>query len=67
MHRCPIDGCSRQVDDGRLMCGPHWFRVPLLIREQVWCTWRRRNRKPKDPARIAEHHKAMAAALRCGA
>lgn len=39
-HLCPAAGCRRQVSPDRLMCRPHWYRVPKPLRDAVWATWR---------------------------
>lgn len=33
---CPIDGCERGLQQGHLMCGRHWFRVPRNLRADIW-------------------------------
>lgn len=38
--RCPLPGCSAQIDPSRLMCRSHWYLVPRQIRDRVWATWR---------------------------
>lgn len=65
MHECPIDGCNRKVPDERLMCGPHWHRVPAQLQRRVYVTWGQRQRNPADVACVAEHRKACAEAVRC--
>lgn len=36
MHKCPGPDCTEQVDDKKLMCVRHWFRVPKVLRDNVW-------------------------------
>lgn len=54
-HKCPVEGCVRNVPDTLLMCKPHWFRVPAPMRMEVWKTWSALN---------AEHIDMSAAACR---
>lgn len=35
-HSCPATGCTRRVGQRMLMCRPHWFMVPKLLRDAVW-------------------------------
>lgn len=35
-HLCHAIGCSNRVPPKFLMCGPHWFMVPIMIRRDVW-------------------------------
>jgi hypothetical protein len=37
---CQVPSCSEQIDQSRLMCRHHWYRVPKPLRDQVWATWR---------------------------
>ena len=39
-HPCPVSGCSRNVAAHMLMCRPHWYQVPLPLRNAVWAAWR---------------------------
>ena len=38
-HLCPA-GCGQPVPAHRLMCRTDWYRVPKLLRDTVWATWR---------------------------
>lgn len=40
MHQCPTRGCQRQVDDSKLMCGPHWRLVPRVLQDAVYAAYR---------------------------
>jgi hypothetical protein len=42
-HECPVRGCSAVVDDARLMCKPHWFAVPGILRREIWGAYRKRD------------------------
>lgn len=35
-HECPVHGCSTRVPYDRLMCVPHWRRVPKVLAAAVW-------------------------------
>jgi hypothetical protein len=37
---CPISDCNKGIPRTRLMCKPHWYRVPKEIRDRVWDTYR---------------------------
>lgn len=38
-HRCPANGCTRNVSPAMLMCRPHWYMVPRPLRDAVWSAW----------------------------
>ena len=38
-HECPATGCTRRVAPHMLMCKPHWYMVPGLLRTAVWEAW----------------------------
>lgn len=38
-HTCHAVGCERSVPPQMLMCKPHWFKVPLQLRNRVWATY----------------------------
>jgi hypothetical protein len=40
-HVCAIAGCGLELPLDRLMCRPHWYRVPAELRTEVWSAWRR--------------------------
>ena len=33
---CYVPQCGARIPKGRLMCGPHWGRVPIKARGAVW-------------------------------
>lgn len=35
-HTCHAIECEVPVPPAMLMCKPHWFRVPLALRNRVW-------------------------------
>jgi hypothetical protein len=56
--RCPVSGCSEQIDPSRLMCRDHWYRVPRQLRDLVWATWR-----SGEGALSSEHLQAVRLAI----
>ena len=40
MPPCAVPGCGRSVSSDRLMCPPHWYRVPIPLRAAVSHAWR---------------------------
>ncbi|MDB5663416.1 MAG: hypothetical protein JWN59_1754 [Sphingomonas bacterium] len=36
---CDAPGCTVEVRRGILMCRPHWFRTPRLLREAISAAW----------------------------
>ncbi len=45
-HECAAPGCTKLVDNDKLMCVGHWKALPLDIQREVWLTWRRVHRDP---------------------
>jgi len=35
-HPCHAERCNVEVPPARLMCGRHWFLVPVRLRRAVW-------------------------------
>ena len=70
MSKCYAPGCDWEVPTERLMCGPHWRRVPAPLRDAVSATWRARLKALHTPdyADAVRAHEAAksdaAAALR---
>jgi hypothetical protein len=46
---CPVANCTTGAKPGRLMCWPHWRRVPKLLRNAVWDTFGRYSRLASAP------------------
>jgi hypothetical protein len=61
-YRCPVSGCTEQVDPSRLMCRGHWYRMPRQLRDLVWATWR-----SGDGALSSEHLEAVCLAISAAA
>ncbi|EKE78454.1 hypothetical protein [Oceanibaculum indicum] len=45
---CPVPGCEGIQKPGKLMCLPHWRRVPKPLKDAVWETWRAYEAAAKD-------------------
>lgn len=63
VHSCRATGCQHVISIRMLMCMDHWRMVPLPMRREVLAAWRERRLQPLDPAAIARHQKAVAAAV----
>lgn len=51
VHLCHAIGCSTPIDPWRLMCAPHWKRVPPELQTAVWAAYRHGQEKDKRPSR----------------
>ena len=49
-HHCHWPGCSVAVPPRMFMCRPHWFRLPVLMRHQIWKTYRPGQEIDNDPS-----------------
>lgn len=61
MKRCPV--CNCEIPAGRLMCRPHWSRVPVALAWMVRTAWSvvKHTRKLHRDGRAS--HRAVLAAL----
>lgn len=55
-HDCPC-GCGKQITQDRVACKPGWYLLPKDIRDEVWRTYRARQRDPSAHRRAL--HEAM--------
>lgn len=39
VHTCHWPGCDRRVPPARWGCRPHWFALPLTLRNRIWATY----------------------------
>lgn len=39
-HHCHWPGCDKEVPPAMWGCKPHWFRLPQLLRNKIWRTFR---------------------------
>lgn len=60
-HTCHAVGCERSVPPQMLMCKPHWFKVPLQLRNRVWATYQDGQCDTFDPT--SDYCKAAKAAV----
>lgn len=60
---CDVSGCSAVVPSHLLLCGKHWRLVPKPLQREVYRTWGRRQREPRNPEAKAEHEAAKRAAI----
>jgi hypothetical protein len=51
-HTCHWPGCTRQVKPAMFMCGSHWFKLPLNLRNEVWAAYRPGQEETKNPDRL---------------
>lgn len=61
--RCPVKLCPRGVGPGKLMCAPHWAKVPRDLQNRVYATWRARVDDLANADKIQAHEEAKAAAI----
>lgn len=40
---CPVTGCGRTKGAYHLVCGRHWFLVPIARRNEIWRLYRQAN------------------------
>ena len=45
---CAIPGCDMVVGREKLMCGPHWRRLPSDAQANVYSTWNRMRRSLRE-------------------
>lgn len=39
-HHCHWPGCDKQVPPAMWGCKPHWFALPVYLRNKIWATFR---------------------------
>lgn len=39
-HHCHWPGCTRQVPPARFACRPHWYSLPIDLRNAIWKAYR---------------------------
>ena len=39
-HSCHWPGCEKQVPPAMWGCRPHWFKLPMRIRNRIWAAYR---------------------------
>lgn len=41
MATCPFDGCNTQITHTLFACRPHWYRLKIPQRDEIWAAYRR--------------------------
>ncbi len=49
-HTCHWDGCEKQVPPKMWGCSQHWFRLPKVIRDRIWLTYKPGQEVSKTPS-----------------
>lgn len=49
-HTCHATDCPTRVPSEMFMCRPHWFRVPKMLRDRIWATYRRGQCNDMNPS-----------------
>lgn len=49
-HSCFWPGCDAQINVQFLMCNPHWYRLPIGLRSDVWMHYRRGQETEGNPS-----------------
>lgn len=62
VHRCHWPGCPTRVLPKMWGCSRHWFRLPKVIRDRIWATYRPGQEVDREPS--AEYWEAALAAQR---
>lgn len=39
IHECMVPSCGKMISTHLVMCGRHWFQVPVKTRNEVWAAW----------------------------
>jgi hypothetical protein len=50
-HECHWPGCARQVAPARWGCAPHWYALPIELRQRIWNAYRPGQEKDARPSR----------------
>jgi hypothetical protein len=40
-HICPYPECEQRLPEQMFACKPHWFSLPLGVRQGIWRAYRR--------------------------
>lgn len=49
-HTCHYPGCNKQVPPAMWGCAPHWFKLPLSLRNKVWAAYVPGQEKTMSPS-----------------
>ena len=50
-HHCHWPGCDKLVPPAAWGCRPHWYRLPLALRNKIWAAFRPGQEQTKTPSR----------------
>lgn len=49
-HHCHWPGCTTQVHPAQWGCRPHWYTLPISLRNKVWAAFRPGQEKTLTPS-----------------
>jgi len=49
-HTCHWPGCEKQVPPAMWGCKPHWFKLPVELRNKIWLYFRPGQEKDFSPS-----------------
>ena len=52
-HHCHWPGCSKQVPPAMWGCAYHWFKLPKVLRDEIWSCYRPGQEIDMKPSRIS--------------
>ena len=50
-HACHWPGCDKRVPPAAWGCRPHWYKLPLALRNKIWAAYRTGQEDTKTPTR----------------
>lgn len=50
LHECHWPGCTKQVPPAMWGCRPHWYALPLGLRNRIWAAYRPGQEKDMRPS-----------------
>ena len=61
MNKCPVPRCEQSRKYDQVMCRDHWLMVPHDMQQEIWSSWRNRNRYYVSRAAFNKDHLALVA------
>jgi hypothetical protein len=49
-HECHWPGCNKQVPPAMWGCAEHWYKLPKVLRDKIWATYRPGQEKTLTPS-----------------
>lgn len=49
-HHCHWPNCNKQVPPAMWGCSAHWFKLPTMLRNKIWATYRPGQEITKTPS-----------------